>query len=96
MLERRQGLKICCPEEIALRLGYVTLAELEPWLAKLERVVMGTMSDASPLTFKARHKPLNLDFRTSRGCHTVWLSAFGRFDALRGFVLPDKQHDNRE
>jgi glucose-1-phosphate thymidylyltransferase len=35
MLERRQGLKICCPEEIALRLGYVTLAELEPWLAKL-------------------------------------------------------------
>jgi len=35
MLERRQGLKVCCPEEIALRLGYVTLAELEPWLAKL-------------------------------------------------------------
>lgn len=35
MLERRQGLKIGCPEEIALRLGYVTLAELEPWLARL-------------------------------------------------------------
>src|SRR5262245_6572048 len=35
MLERRQGLKVCCPEEIAVRLGYVTLAELEPWLAKL-------------------------------------------------------------
>jgi glucose-1-phosphate thymidylyltransferase len=35
MLERRQGLKICCPEEIAVRLGYVTLAELEPWLARL-------------------------------------------------------------
>jgi glucose-1-phosphate thymidylyltransferase len=35
MLERRQGLKICCPEEIAVRLGYVTLVELEPWLAKL-------------------------------------------------------------
>jgi glucose-1-phosphate thymidylyltransferase len=34
-IERRQGLKICCPEEIALRLGYVTLAELEPWLVKL-------------------------------------------------------------
>jgi glucose-1-phosphate thymidylyltransferase len=35
MLERRQGLKVCCPEEIAVRLGYVTLAELEPWLVKL-------------------------------------------------------------
>ena len=34
-LERRQGLKVSCPEEIALRLGYVTLAELEPWLVKL-------------------------------------------------------------
>jgi len=35
MLERRQGLKICCPEEIALRLGYVTPRELAPWLAEL-------------------------------------------------------------
>jgi glucose-1-phosphate thymidylyltransferase len=35
VLERRQRLKVCCPEEIALRLGYVTLGELEPWLAKL-------------------------------------------------------------
>ena len=35
LLERRQGLKICCPEEIALRLGYVTLADLEKWLLKL-------------------------------------------------------------
>jgi glucose-1-phosphate thymidylyltransferase len=35
MLERRQGLKISCPEEIALRLGYVALSELESWLVKL-------------------------------------------------------------
>jgi glucose-1-phosphate thymidylyltransferase len=35
MLERRQGLKISCPEEIALRLGYITPRELEPWLAEL-------------------------------------------------------------
>jgi glucose-1-phosphate thymidylyltransferase len=34
-IERRQGLKVCCPEEVALRLGYVTLAEIEPWLSKL-------------------------------------------------------------
>jgi glucose-1-phosphate thymidylyltransferase len=41
MLERRQGLKICCPEEIAVRLGYVTLVELEPWLAKLGKSSYG-------------------------------------------------------
>jgi len=35
MLERRQGLKICCPEEIALRLGYITAREMEPWLTEL-------------------------------------------------------------
>jgi glucose-1-phosphate thymidylyltransferase len=34
-LERRQGLKIGCPEEIALRLGYVTIGQMEPWLALL-------------------------------------------------------------
>jgi glucose-1-phosphate thymidylyltransferase len=34
-LERRQGLKICCPEEIALRSGYVSADEIEPWLTQL-------------------------------------------------------------
>ncbi|MDH2434233.1 glucose-1-phosphate thymidylyltransferase RfbA [Pokkaliibacter sp. MBI-7] len=28
-IERRQGLKVCCPEEIAYRLGYINAAELE-------------------------------------------------------------------
>jgi len=35
MLERRQGLKISCPEEIALRMGYVTPREMESWIADL-------------------------------------------------------------
>jgi len=34
-LERRQGLKIGCPEEIALRFGYVTIDQIEPWLTEL-------------------------------------------------------------
>jgi glucose-1-phosphate thymidylyltransferase len=34
-IERRQGLKIACPEEIAYRLGYITAAELEALAEKL-------------------------------------------------------------
>jgi|RhiMethySRZTD1v2_1073278.scaffolds.fasta_scaffold46649_3 hypothetical protein len=33
--ERRQGLKIGCPQEIALRFGYVAIEATEPWLAEL-------------------------------------------------------------
>jgi glucose-1-phosphate thymidylyltransferase len=34
-LERRQGMKISCPEEIALRYGFLSLAQMEPWLQRL-------------------------------------------------------------
>ena len=34
-IEERQGLKICCPEEIAYRMGYISAAELEAIAAPL-------------------------------------------------------------
>ncbi len=34
-LEQRQSLKICCPEEIALRQGFTTIDKMGPWLDRL-------------------------------------------------------------
>ena len=35
-IEERQGMKICCPEEIAYRLGYISAAQLESRAASLK------------------------------------------------------------
>ena len=28
-IEKRQGLKVCCPEEVAFRMGYIDAAQVE-------------------------------------------------------------------
>lgn len=37
LIEERQGLKICCPEEIAYRLGYINDQQLEKLIAPLRK-----------------------------------------------------------
>lgn len=41
-LEKRQGLKIACPEEIAYRMGYITAGQLESLAAPLVKSGYGT------------------------------------------------------
>lgn len=41
-LEKRQGLKIACPEEVAYRMGYISAAELEALAAPLVKSGYGT------------------------------------------------------
>lgn len=40
-IETRQGLKVCCPEEIAYRAGYITAAELERLAQPLAKTAYG-------------------------------------------------------
>lgn len=41
-IETRQGLKVCCPEEIAYRLGYITAEQLEALAMPLVKTGYGT------------------------------------------------------
>jgi glucose-1-phosphate thymidylyltransferase len=45
-MERRQGLKISCPEEIALRMGFVTADEMRKWVANLGNNTYGRYVEA--------------------------------------------------
>jgi glucose-1-phosphate thymidylyltransferase len=45
-MERRQGLKISCPEEIALRMGFVTPGEMRRWVANLGNNTYGEYVEA--------------------------------------------------
>jgi glucose-1-phosphate thymidylyltransferase len=41
-IEKRQGLKVCCPEEIAYRAGYIDASRLEQLAARLAKSGYGT------------------------------------------------------
>jgi glucose-1-phosphate thymidylyltransferase len=41
-LEKRQGLKIACPEEVAYRMGYISAAQLKALAAPLVKSGYGT------------------------------------------------------
>jgi len=41
VIERRQGFKVACPEEIAYRMGYITAAQLEALAKPLEKAGYG-------------------------------------------------------
>jgi glucose-1-phosphate thymidylyltransferase len=52
-IERRQGLKVSCPEEIALRMGFVSADQMRAWVARLgkssyARYVETIMESLSP------------------------------------------------
>jgi glucose-1-phosphate thymidylyltransferase len=40
-IEKRQGLKVACPEEIAYRLGYITAEELRTLAGKIVKSTYG-------------------------------------------------------
>jgi glucose-1-phosphate thymidylyltransferase len=55
-LETRQGMKVCCPEEVAFRCGYITSQQLERLAARLSQTPYGAY-----LHEVARERPAPID-----------------------------------
>ena len=66
-IEKRQGLKIACPEEIAFRMGYIDAAQLERLAAPLAKSGYGQYLLAGAA--RERRLDVNVDARPrSRMC----------------------------
>ncbi|MHA1545227.1 MAG: sugar nucleotidyltransferase, partial [Alphaproteobacteria bacterium] len=61
-LERRQGLKIACPEEVALRMGFITLAQFEAAAARLGTSDYGQYLQSLAVEFNTGADPQQRDF----------------------------------
>lgn len=63
VIENRQGLKICCPEEIALRLGYITPEAFFDAVRRCEKSSYGryllALPQMAPELFSADKAPLS-------------------------------------
>jgi len=60
-IERRQGLSIACPEEIAYRLGFITAEELESLAAKIQKsrygqYLLALLRNANALAENVKHE----------------------------------------
>jgi len=58
ILEERQGLRICCPEEIALRLGYITLDHFAKLAARCAKSSYGEYLSGVRRTFGETNRPV--------------------------------------
>ncbi len=80
-LEKRQGLKVACPEEIAWRLGYINNVELETLASPLMKNGYGQyLVDLMAFEDEAK-RDVDEDFRFSRGGRWSYRPGTGNWDS---------------
>ena len=70
ILEQRQGMRVACPEEIALRLGYVTLDQFEKLAARCEKSSYGEYLFGIHRSF-AKSSPRGVLIDALQGCRHI-------------------------
>ena len=67
-IERRQGLKVCCPEEIAFRLGYISADQLETLAQPMKKngygqYLFAILEERKELEMRKRYEDAKLEAR---------------------------------